>query len=114
MLKSLLPYIADIKRITIINTWWEDYKSYTTTYSSIPCRYYRKNKRLTETNLASETNLDNQRVILEWNYTDIQVWDEIIISDVILWEIWDYLISDVKAQRLFNNISHIELKVTEL
>lgn len=114
MLKSLLPYIADIKRITVLNSWWEDYKSYSTVYESIPCRYYLKNKRLKNTNLATESSLDTKKIILEWNYSDIKFWDEITVIDVSFWEIWTYLIEDIKLQRLFSTIHHIELTITEL
>jgi hypothetical protein len=114
MLKSLLPYTADIKRVVVLNSNWEDYKSYSTIYSSIPCRYYSTNKRLDNTNLATETNLNKIKVIISPENNNIAEWDEISIFDTTLWEIWTYLISSVKAQRLFSQINHIALEITEL
>lgn len=114
MLSSLLPYTANITRPIIINSWWEDYKSYETIYSSIKCRYYYNKQNLRNTNIWSETPLDNLNVIIDSANTNVKVWDEIEILDNTLSSIWTYLISDVKAQRLFNSINHIELKIWKI
>lgn len=110
----LLPYTANITRPIIINSWWEDYKSYEVIYSSIKCRYYNNKQDLKNTNIWSETSLDSLNVIIEPTNSNIEVWDEIEILDSTLSSIWTYLISDVKAQRLINTINHIELKIWKI
>lgn len=114
MISSLLPYTANIIRPIIINSWWEDYKSYETIYNPIKCRYYNNKQDLRNTNIWSETPLDTLNVIVEaWN-SNIDVWDEIQIMDSTLSTIWTYLIYDVKPQRLFNTINHIKLKIWKI
>lgn len=110
----LLPYTADIKRPIYTKSWWEETKSYTVIYSSVPCRYYSINKLwLEDTDLASETSLSDLKVILPPANTNIYKWDKIEIFDADLLSIWTFLIKDVKAQRLISSVNHMALEITK-
>ncbi len=115
MLDSLLPYSATIKKPIILNSWWEEYKSYEAIYTSIPCRYYKNSKStLRDSNIASETSINKFNIIINPSNYEIEIWYEVEISDPNVWVIWDFIVEEIKAQRLFSWIDHIYLEVTKL
>lgn len=114
MLRSLLPYFADIRRPFIANTAWEDYKSYTVVYSWVSCRYYSDNINLNNTDIWAETSINKYKVILTPENYDIKIWDEIDLYDTTMSDIWTFIIDEVKAQRLFSSIDHMALKITKI
>ena len=82
-------------------------------YTNIPCYYYKKGSsswNISDTKLASNTNLNEYKVMLEPSRINVRQWMSITITDPDIWDIWTYKIEDVKVNRLIDNsLDSIEL-----
>jgi len=115
MLNNFLNQTCDIKQINKVISWWEEVKTETTIYTAIPCYYYNSKQTLDETNLASNTDLSRYKIMLEPSKTLVR--QEMILSliDPDLWNIWDFIITWVKINRLINwTKDSIELQVKKI
>lgn len=102
MLANFLNQTANIVQINKTNSWWEEIKTETRIYTWISCYYYDSNQVLNETDLANNTDLSWFKVILEPNKTLVRKEMQIEIIDPDLWNIWEFIITWVKVNRLIN------------
>ena len=115
MITDFLTNTWTITKTTSILSWWEQVKTVEEVYIDIPLHFYRNSENLDETDLAEKTKNSSYKAILEPWKTDVRVWMNITINDTALWEIWKFLITWVKMNRLLWWIDdHIELKIKSI
>ena len=109
----MLNHLLISTRSSTTNTDWIERIVEETIYSGIPCHKDRPSGRFGETNLSVNTQLDSWNVIVEWDKTNIKVWDIISITDPDLWKVGDYQLQvQPKANRLANwKIDSIQFNV---
>ena len=85
---------ASIYTTAIVNIDWEDTKSYTAVYTSIPCDFYKPKSKYNSNIQAREFEKESLEVVFSGQRTITQG-DKIVLTDSVWVDFWSYVIDSV-------------------
>ena len=110
----LYDKLCTISTTSIINVGWEDTKSYTPIYTSIPCDFFTPANKYSHTQQAREFETRDLEVVLTGDKTLVKKGMKISLSDQLWTDYWSYVINDVQVYSLsIGKIENITLSVSE-
>ena len=97
------------------DTNWEYIETTSIIYSWIACDFYKDTKnKFKQTDFSIQDKNYSYTVVLEWDKTNVDIWQIIELIDPNNWSYWTYIIDDILVYRNINwFIDNFELKVSE-
>lgn len=104
-----------LRTVTFINAFSEQVCTENTIYTWIPAQIY-KNRWANKFSVTDKERMNHNhsyKIILDWQYNNIEKKDMISLTDTCNNEIWKYCVEDIQCyQDTCWNVSHIELSVS--
>lgn len=92
MLQQFLDQTCTITLNWITNDNWVEKASITTIYSNIPCHFYSISGWTKWSSVSINTPITRNKVIIWWDKVNVKKWMTIIITDPLMWLVWEFVI----------------------
>ena len=115
MLDTFLDKTCTIRSTTYNSSSWEELKTFSNLYTDIKCQFYQTPAGISKSEWTSVDNsvldepVNTYICIIEGDKTGVKTWQEVIITDNLLGNLWTFSITNIESNVLDDNNKLIQL-----
>ena len=105
---------CNVYSIAYTKVGWSSKRAKTAVYTWIECNFEVKKKGITEQETGKNVNILKYRVVLPITYNLVRNNYNIEVIDDTLWNMWEFIISDIQSFKSYTGIDCITFIATEI